>query len=64
MNSGQAGEIFLNFLVPKYKTESEGDRQQDQEIKTERQRQKGGDSRINDLRKKSHLHRVGKNINQ
>lgn len=37
MNSGKAGEIFLNFLVPKYKTESEGDRQQDQEIKTERQ---------------------------
>lgn len=52
MNSGQAGKIFLNFIVPKYKTESEGDRQQDQEIKTERQRQQGGDSRINDLRKK------------
>lgn len=52
MNSGQAGEIFLNFPVPKYKAESERDRQQDQKIKTEKQRQKGGDSRINDLRKK------------
>lgn len=52
MNSGQAGEIFLNFPVPKYKAESGRDRQQDQKIKTERQRQKGGDSRINDLRKK------------